>query len=243
MSATENGGYGKTVAASVVLGVCLVLSAVVVAVTFYRIKALDSTLVVTGSTKQRVQADSVRWRGSFSRTTVDRNIQQARSQMSADSTAVSAFLKTNGFDENSVAISPVTVEMTYMSSGPPEYTLRQSVTINSADLAKVTQLAKDAANLMAQGVFFAPEAPEYYYTKLPELRIELLSGALEDAKRRAETIAKSSGSRVGRLRSASAGVVQVLPVNSTEVTDYGSYDTTTVDKEITGTVRAVFALR
>ena len=64
MSATENGHSSKTVAASLVLGICLVLSAIVVAFTFYRIKALDSTLVVTGSTKQRVQADSVRWRGS-----------------------------------------------------------------------------------------------------------------------------------------------------------------------------------
>jgi hypothetical protein len=243
MSATENGGSAKTVAASLVLGICLVLSAVVVAFTIYRIKALDNTLVVTGSTKQRVQADSVRWRGSFSRTTVNRNIQQARALMTSDSTAVSAFLKANGFDEKDVTLSPVTVEMTYMSSGPPEYTLRQSVTLNATDLPKVTQLAKDAANLMNQGVFFAPEAPEYYYTKLPELRVSLLSGALADAKNRAEMIAKSSGSRVGRLRSASAGVVQVLPINSTDVADYGAYDTTTVEKEVTGTVRAVFELR
>lgn len=241
MSTTGNGF--RAVLASGVLGIALVGSAAILSSALYRIKARENILVVTGSAKQRVESDSVRWRGSFTRTTVQQDIQQARALMGKDALAVSAFLKTAGFEEKDVLISPITVELTYPSSGPPEYVLRQTLTINSNDLAKVTRLAKDASNLMKEGIYFAAEAPEYYYTKLPELRISLLSGALEDAKKRAEMIAQSSGSRVGRLRSASAGVVQVLPVNSTEVSDYGTYDTTTIEKEIAVTVRATFELR
>ncbi|HPO83031.1 MAG TPA: SIMPL domain-containing protein, partial [bacterium] len=67
--------------------------------------------------------------------------------------------------------------------------------------------------------------------------------AMNDAKARAEKIAQSSGQGVGSLRSASMGVVQVLEPNSTEVSDYGSYDTSTIEKEVMVTVRATFLLK
>jgi hypothetical protein len=48
---------------------------------------------------------------------------------------------------------------------------------------------------------------------------------------------------VGRLKSASSGVVQVLAPNSIDVSDYGSYDLQTIDKEVMLTARAVFFVR
>lgn len=70
--------------------------------------------------------------------------------------------------------------------------------------------------------------------------MELLSEAVKDAQNRAGKIAQSSGNEVGSLKSASVGVVQVLPVNSTEISDYGTYDTSSIEKEVMITVRATF---
>ncbi len=39
------------------------------------------------------------------------------------------------------------------------------------------------------------------------------------------------------------GVVQVLPPSSTEVSDYGAYDTSSIEKEVMVTVKASFRLR
>src|SRR5690606_2242284 len=127
-----------------------------------------------------------------------------------------------------------------------EYTLRQTITVQSItedDVTKITQLAKNTQALTNQGVIFSTYQPEYYYSKLSELRVSLLADAIKDAKARATELAESSGSRVGTLKAASTGVVQVLSPNSVEVSDYGQYDTSSIEKDVMVTVRATFTVR
>jgi hypothetical protein len=84
---------------------------------------------------------------------------------------------------------------------------------------------------------------ELTYSKLAEMRVQLLSKAIKDAEERAQAIAKESGRTVGMLRKATSGVVQVLPAGGIEVSDYGSYDTQSLNKEVMVTVRADFSLQ
>jgi hypothetical protein len=77
---------------------------------------------------------------------------------------------------------------------------------------------------------------------LPELRINLLADAVKDAKARAQKIADGTGKKIGTIKTANMGVVQVLPVNSTDVSDYGTYDTGTIEKEVMITVTVLFTL-
>jgi len=70
--------------------------------------------------------------------------------------------------------------------------------------------------------------------------VELLANAVGDAKARAEQLAQAGGKKIGILKSASSGVVQVMSPNSVEVSDYGMYDTSSIDKEIMVTVKASF---
>jgi hypothetical protein len=74
------------------------------------------------------------------------------------------------------------------------------------------------------------------------MRVELLSEAIKDAKARAEAIAKESGRQVGELREATGGVVQVLSQGGVDISDSGSYDTESLNKEVMVTVRATFEL-
>jgi hypothetical protein len=90
---------------------------------------------------------------------------------------------------------------------------------------------------------FATNSVEYYYSKLPEARVELLASAVNDAKARAEQLALAGGKKIGVLKSASSGVVQVMSENSVEVSDYGMYDTSKINKEIMVTVKASFEIR
>ena len=59
----------------------------------------------------------------------------------------------------------------------------------------------------------------------------------------AEEIAKSTGDRIVHIVSARAGVFQITEPYSTEVADYGIYNTMTKKKDITVTVSTVFGLR
>jgi hypothetical protein len=98
-------------------------------------------------------------------------------------------------------------------------------------------------DLSAQGIFLSVMQPQYYISNLPELRVQLVGEAVKDAKARASSIAESAGQSVGRLQSAASGVVQVMAPNSIDIADYGSYDTSTIEKQVMVTTKAVFIVR
>jgi hypothetical protein len=236
---------GEYILWAIILGLSIIISAGIGSYTFYQVKSLENTLSVTGSARIRVTSDIVRWVGVFSRNVPEDSLNKGYQQMSRDLSKVLEFYKENGIDTKDVIISPVSVEKPwiYNKEAPREYILRQTVELQSKEVDKITSLAKNFQGLLDRGVIFSTESLEYYYSKLPELRVTLLTEAMNDAKARAERIAQSTGQRVGRLKSASMGVVQVLAPNSTEVSDYGTYDTTTIEKEIMVAVRAVFILK
>ncbi len=231
---------------AVIIGLCFIVGMLIVSYTFYKVKALDNTLSVVGSARMRVTSDIVRWTATFSTTIPEENLKDGYRRMSNDLNLILEFYKKNGIDTKTLVISPVSVERPWIYNNqqePKETILRQTVEMQSGDLEKITTLAKNFQELLDEGVNFSTQSLEYYYSKLPDLRVELLTEAMNDAKARAEKIAQSSGKKVGSLKSASMGVVQVLAPNSTEVSDYGSYDTATIEKEVMVTVRAVFLLK
>ncbi len=240
-------GGGAAVKFGLILGLSLMMSAVIGSSTFYKVKALENTLDVTGSSRKKVTSDVVKWYSSFSRVVSFDNLKSGYDQLKRDEAVVRKFFSSNGIDEKSLAISNVAVEEIYKYGqdqiGPKEYTLRQTVEVQSSDIEKITDLAKKNQELINQNVFFVSSPLEYYYSKLPEVRVDLLGDAVKDAMSRAGKLAESSGKKVGALRSASVGSVQVLQVNSTDVSDYGSYDTSKIEKEVMVTVRASFTLK
>ena len=227
------------------MGVCLIISAVIASYTFYLVRTPEDTLSVTGSVKEKVTSDLAKWTSNFSRTVPAEDLILGYDQMKADQDKVLEFFLDNGFEEGDVIISPVFMEQLYMydPNAPKENVLRQIVTIQASDVDKITYMAKNTQKLIDVGVIFSTQSLEYYYTKLPELRISLIPDAINDAKLRAQKIAEGSGKKIGAIKSANLGVVQVLPVNSTEVSDWGTYDTSTIEKEIMIPVNVTFTLK
>lgn len=230
-----------------IIGTSLVLSAIIGAYTFYAVRSFDNTLSVTGSAKQQVTSDTVKWTGMFMRTIKVSGMRSGYEQMAKDLAAVKQFLQEEGIPTQDVTIMPVTMEQVYdYQPGidrEREYTLRQMVEVRSKDVAKIAAISEKSQVLTARGVIFSTQSLEYYYSGIAELRVNLLAEALKDAQARASKLAEASGRSVGTLKSAASGVVQVLPVNSVEVSDYGAYDTTHVEKEVMVTVKAAFTLR
>ena len=79
--------------------------------------------------------------------------------------------------------------------------------------------------------------------ELPSLRPELLATATKDAQRRGRVLVESTGGHLGKLRNVDVGVFQVTSPNSTDVSDYGEYDTSTIQKDVTAVVDVTFALK
>lgn len=230
-----------------IIGLAIIVGTTVGSFTFYKIRSLDNTLSVTGSAKEKVTADTIKWTTSFSRIVGVSDIKSGYAQMAADKKVVSKFLKDAQIADNAITISPVTMNEVYINNPddntPKQYTLNQTVQVQSNDVPGITALSKNISQIIDKGVIFSNQNPEYYYSKLPETRVNLLSDAIKDARARAEKISSSTGKKVGSLKSASMGVVQVLQENSTDSSDYGTYDTATINKEVMVVVKAEFVLR
>ncbi|MFA5878566.1 MAG: SIMPL domain-containing protein [Candidatus Margulisiibacteriota bacterium] len=238
----------NVIQASLILGVCFILCALVVSITLYRIKAMDQILDVNGSARQSVIADIGKLSGSFSRSIAIENLKAGNEKLSLDLALVTKFLEKQGVSANIIEISPVFMDEDYNANSktpnsPKKYILRRNISFQTTDIGRLALVSQRIGQLINSGVIFSLQNVEYYYSKLPEARIALLGQAIEDARLRAKEIAKNSGRRIGALKSASMGPVQVLPPNSTNVVDYGAYDTSTIDKEVMVTLRASFKLK
>lgn len=244
---TYNGDMEKStsyVIAGAILGLCLIITGSIVAYSIYVVRSED-VLSVTGSAKQAVTADSVRWRGQFTRTAPLDNVKNGYALIAADKKKVLDILISKGFEEKDVVFSPVYLDdsFKYNQYAPQEYRLSQTFDLNSANIEAVSALGKDVQPFVDAGVIFSTQSLEYYYSQLPALRVSLLQDAIKDAQARAASITGATGKTVGPLRSAASGVVQVLPVNSVEISDYGTYDTSSIEKEVMVTVKAVFSVK
>ncbi|HNW55942.1 MAG TPA: SIMPL domain-containing protein [bacterium] len=233
---------------ALIMGASLLASAGLVSQTIYKTKLLDNTLTVTGSAKKTVKADLGKISGSFSRTVAVNDLPKGYGQMAADLKTVKDFFASQGVAEKDLVISPVFMDQQYnyekSADAPQMYSLRQNVELQLKDVEKITALAQSVQELIGKGVIFSTQSPEYYYTNLPQVRVDLLGEAVSDARARADRIASSGGRGVNSLRSASVGVTQVTSPNSIDsISDYGSYDTSKIDKEVMITVKTVFALR
>jgi hypothetical protein len=123
------------------------------------------------------------------------------------------------------------------------YNLRQNVKVDSKDIDKVEKISREVTELIESGIEFNSSSPSYYYTKLSELKVDLLAKASADAKDRASTIAKNSGSGLGKIKKATMGVFQITGQNTNEDYSYGgTFNTSSKNKTASITVRIDYAV-
>jgi len=216
---------------------------------------VNDTITVTGSVKKSVVADFGKWHGTISHSatlTESGDLSALDSTLQAvskDAGLVRAFAKGLGIEDANVHLLPVSTDPQYeqlanyqQSQKIIGYTVRQEIEVESSDVNKIEELSTKASQLVKQNIAFVNQNTEYYFQKLSDLRPELFAQATRDAKERAEAIARPTGVTVGAIRSARTGVIQVLRPNSTDVSDYGSYDLSTKEKEVSAVVTVSFAL-
>ena len=208
----------------------------------------DSTITVTGSTSQDVKADTATWRIELRRMAFAGGTAATYAQIARDGEAVQNYFAAQNLASSTITASVISTDENYKQNqnDPTTYNVREIVTIQTTDVEKVDQFSRSLGEVttkVSSGTLVSPQQPEYYVSSLPALRVSLIGKAIQDAKARAIEIAKSGGSSVGALKSASSGVVQVLAPNSTNVEDYGSYDTSTIQKQVMVTARATFYVR
>ncbi len=234
------------IAIAIIAGVLLLANAYK-----YKYKATE-TITVTGLAEKDFISDQIVWTGNYSRKTMD--LKSAYSQLKEDESKIRNYLKGKGVTDAEMVFSAVSIDKEFSSrydengritgSEFTGYNLKQDVTVESKDIEKVEKISREITELIESGIEFNSSSPSYYYTKLSELKIDLLAKASADAKQRAETIAKNSGSRLGSIKKATMGVFQITGQNSNEDYSYGgAFNTSSKNKTASITIRIDYAVK
>ncbi|HKP81620.1 MAG TPA: SIMPL domain-containing protein [Pyrinomonadaceae bacterium] len=232
---------------AVVLAVGLVVATTIGGWFFVKGKRGDQTITVTGSARKRITSDLVIWRSAISYQAP--TLSEAYRSLAEAVPRVKAYMVSKGIAENQITVSSISSQTLHgrnsdgiETSDITGYSLRQELQVRSTEVEKIGQIAREATELINQGILLESMAPEYLYTKLGDLKIEMLAEAAKDAKRRAEQIAQSTDSSIGTVRTARMGVLQITAADSTDVSDSGMNDTSSLEKDITAVVNIGFAV-
>jgi hypothetical protein len=229
-------------------GLALLAIAVVVGSLFIaggiRDRNRTDVITVTGSAKARIVSDYIVWDASLSGQ--GSSPATALAQLSGWTNRVRRFFRDQGVATEELTVDPISTEspgsVDENGTRVTKYRLTRIFEIRSSRVASIAAVAERSSSLLAQGVPLAADPPQYVYTKLPGLRPRLLAAATKDAQSRARVLGAASGAKLGKLRGVNVGVFQVSSPNSTDVSDYGVYDTTTLRKDVTAVVNVTFAL-
>lgn len=234
------------VAAATVLGIGGIIVACIGGYTAYGIKVAADTVTVTGSAKESVTADYARLTINLDTTTAIGAQQEGLNRLSKAAEQITAALHEKDLTDIETPAPQVNATYSYPERGAPiqtGYSASRQVIVRSDNIDRLSDIANNVGPLTGPGYNVSIYGIELTYRGLDDLRVKLLSTAIQDAHARAEAIAKDSGRAVGALRTASSGVVQVLPAGGVEISDYGTYDTQSKQKDVMVTVRATFSLR
>ncbi|MBV6477266.1 MAG: hypothetical protein HGGPFJEG_00003 [Ignavibacteria bacterium] len=233
--------------AAVILAGGLIIAALLLSSTWRYVSRSNVTITVTGSVSRDIKSDFAKWSGMFS--AESSSLKEAYSKLQENNKTVTAYLISKGFPQDKISLSSINTQTQYVTNAQGNltneitgYRLSQNVSIESNDVDKIDKLSREATELINEGIEINSFPPEFLYTKTGDLKIELVGLAAQDAKQRADQIAKSTGNSIGEVRSSKMGVIQITPKNSTEISDYGMNDVSSIDKTMTVVVNMSFSI-
>lgn len=233
---------------AVIAALAIVASALILVDGVKEVKGGNDKIMVTGSAKQQITSDLIVWTGSFNAKSPV--LQDAYTKLEADKTKVMDYLVKQGVPKDSIVFSSINTNTYYIVLPSGQYTsdvdyyeLNQTVTISSGEIDKVTEVSRNVTELINEGIQFQSNAPQYMFTKIADMKVTMLAEATKDARKRAEMIAENAGNKLGQLKYADMGVIQIAPLYSNEVSDYGMNDTYSLEKEITAIVHCEFEIK
>jgi hypothetical protein len=168
-----------------------------------RAKDAERAVTVRGLAERDVTADLATWTISYSATATD--LAEAQAKMRRDTQAIEAFFKELGFPADALQPTGANVS-SFTNEGLTTFTVRQRLALRTEDVARAQKAVARQFDLVGRGVLLEEgSAMAYTFTKLNDVKPEMVAEATKDARAAAEQFAEDSGSGVGKIRDATQG--------------------------------------
>lgn len=182
-------------------------------------RAAERFVTVKGVAEREVQADLALWPMQF--VVAEDDLTRAQMRLAEDARRVNAFLAKHGIDPAQIQLQDLSVTDTQANrwGGQPaarRYIISQTIMVRSTEPEVVFKASQAVGELVNAGVVLQSEGPwaggpTYLFTRLNELKPEMIAEATANAREAAEQFAKDSGSQLGGIRRANQGLFVILP--------------------------------
>jgi hypothetical protein len=208
--------------AVIFLGLSIFFAGVQVNEGLKQFRSFDRSVTMKGLAERSVVSDLAIWPLSYTETGND--LSTLQDLMDQRGKMLLSFFAQNGIKDNEIELQKVQVQDLMVQSyrqnnvGANRYILTQTYLVRTDNIDAVSKAAKKLGNLIRQGIVFSQNnstAPTYLYTKLNEVKPNMIAEATRNAREAAKEFAKNSGQKIGGIKYASQGVFQILPRDRT----------------------------
>jgi hypothetical protein len=206
----------------------LIVIALILGISFKSAFDHINSIKVTGSSKTDFISDTIVWKATFGAKNLI--LEQAYKKLDIDKKIISKYLVENNVPEEDFVFSSISISKDYENRTDRDgirtrefvgFNLHQNIKIESKAVNEIEHLSREVTSLIDKGLEIQSEKPYYFYSKLSDLKIDMIAQATKDASLRAKKIAESANSRLGNLINAQMGVFQIVAKNSTENYTWG----------------------
>ena len=188
---------------------------------YYQAKINANSVTVKGLAEKDVRADMAIWSLQF--VVTGNNLSELQNKISGQAQTIVEFLKKRGFAESEISLSPITTNdllaNPYQNANETNgrrFILTQSVEVQTQKVDEVANSLSATNDLISKGIVFTQDynggsRASFLFTKLNDIKPQMLEEATRNAKEAALQFAKSSGSEVGKIKRASQGVFSIQP--------------------------------
>ncbi|BAK64903.1 conserved hypothetical protein [Sphingobium sp. SYK-6] len=188
-----------------------------------RAHAAERSVTVRGLAERNVTADLATWTIAYSANGTD--LPSVRAEIEANTTALRDYFRNLGFPADALSATGAGVNQ-YMNNGVNTITITQRMQLRTSDIARAQRAVASQFDLVRRGVTLQEgSGMTYSFTKLNDIKPEMVAAATKDARSAAEQFAKDSGTAVGGIKSATQGYFSIEPRDGEQSGGYGAADT------------------
>jgi hypothetical protein len=184
-----------------------------------KFKEYERTVTVKGLSEHEYQADIVIWPIQFN--VASNDLKDLYNSIEASSSEIKAFLTTNDISANEITFSsPAITDKSAQQFGNTakaefRYSAFQTVTVYSKNVERVRKLMSALSELGKKGIVFTGDnyqkQPEYIFTRLNEVKPDMIEEATRKSREVAQKFAADSDSKLGKIKRASQGQFSITP--------------------------------
>lgn len=195
-----------------ILAISFVILGLIVRSSLLDMNSIKRTVTVKGFSERLVKADKATWPLTY--TVSGNDLVSLYKSVEKKNAIIIKFLKDNGVKESEISVNPPsTVDNEaniYSDDKKPlyRYDMRSSIIVTTGNVDNIRSLVLRQTELFDSGIFIEDGygyGVDYEFTKLNEIKPQMIEEATVDARHAAEKFAEDSKSKLGKIKYARQG--------------------------------------